>query len=491
MRSPPHFTQEKSVHHISGGLNVMTRSGEYREDGDYEEMVRRGCLTRTLMVRLLRLDIGSRLFRPYRPHYNGGLEYIGSNNYYGRVKSIRGFSYGWWVLIACGAIQLYFAATFVSGFTALFNPIVNEFGWSYFVVSMASVFRGFQMGFMAPLIGYFVDRLHTRNLLLIGCILGAIGFYLLSLVESVWTFYACFILLGISLSLTSQVVIFNPITKWFRRKTSLALGIVTAGAGLAGLLIPAIVLIVDNFGWRIAVQIFAAGAILICTPLCFLVKDAPGDQPLLEGETRRTTTKTQKTFTTRQVLKMRNFWALSLAILFSGFASSAITAHQIPYLVTIGMNREMAGWMVVLYAVSSIIGRLGFGWLGDRLDRRFCFMLVSAIQAGGLTGFAFSTSFTPVIISLLFMGIGLGGVMPIRAVVQIEFFGLQNFAVIQGLSIIFVTVGTMAAAPAAGWIYDVFQNYQPAWIIFAILSFFTIPVLLATSKKKPAPRAAL
>jgi hypothetical protein len=47
-------------------------------------------------------------------------------------------------------------------------------------------------------------------------------------------------------------------------------------------------------------------------------------------------------------------------------------------------------------------------------------------------------------------------------------------------------VGTMAAAPTAGWIYDTFRDYQPAWIIFAIISFFTVPVLMSTSKTKKA-----
>jgi hypothetical protein len=44
----------------------------------------------------------------------------------------------------------------------------------------------------------------------------------------------------------------------------------------------------------------------------------------------------------------------------------------------------------------------------------------------------------------------------------------------------------MGSAPAAGWIYDTFQSYQPAWIIFAVLSFLTVPVIMSTSKKKEA-----
>ena len=66
--------------------------------------------------------------------------------------------YGWWVLIACAAVQFYFSATVISSFTTLFNPIADEFGWAYALISLAATFRGFEVGFFAPLVGYFVDK---------------------------------------------------------------------------------------------------------------------------------------------------------------------------------------------------------------------------------------------------------------------------------------------------------------------------------------------
>jgi hypothetical protein len=39
--------------------------------------------------------------------------------------------YGWWITLACSLISLYVAGAIFFGFTAFFEPIAAEFGWSY------------------------------------------------------------------------------------------------------------------------------------------------------------------------------------------------------------------------------------------------------------------------------------------------------------------------------------------------------------------------
>jgi hypothetical protein len=66
--------------------------------------------------------------------------------------------YGWWVVSACFLISLYVGGVIVFGFTALFQPIVEEFGWSYAQVSLAASLIGLETGLLAPLLGFLVDR---------------------------------------------------------------------------------------------------------------------------------------------------------------------------------------------------------------------------------------------------------------------------------------------------------------------------------------------
>jgi len=46
--------------------------------------------------------------------------------------------YGWYIVGACCLISFYFSGCIFLGFTAAFEPIANEFGWSYTEVSFLS-----------------------------------------------------------------------------------------------------------------------------------------------------------------------------------------------------------------------------------------------------------------------------------------------------------------------------------------------------------------
>jgi MFS family permease len=95
----------------------------------------------------------------------------------------RPFFYGWVVVFACAIIQFYVGGTFFQGFSALFNPVADEFGWSYTLVSLAFTFRGFESGIVAPAVGFLTDRFGPRKILIIGVIITGSGFWLFSLVQ--------------------------------------------------------------------------------------------------------------------------------------------------------------------------------------------------------------------------------------------------------------------------------------------------------------------
>jgi len=42
--------------------------------------------------------------------------------------------YGWWIVLACFIINLYVGGVIYFSFTAFFEPIQHEFGWSYTLI---------------------------------------------------------------------------------------------------------------------------------------------------------------------------------------------------------------------------------------------------------------------------------------------------------------------------------------------------------------------
>lgn len=398
--------------------------------------------------------------------------------------------YGWWIVLACAIIHLYSAGTFFYGFTAFFNPIVEEFGWSYALVSLAVSFRGFESGLLTPVVGILVDRMGSKKLLFAGTIVMGLGFLLLNKVHGLWSFYVVFLILSLGLTLASPVVTMTVVIRWFRQRRTLALGFLTTGFGAGGLLIPGVVWLIDRSGWRTTVILFGLGMWLLGLPLAWMVREPKTGEHDTEinGEYQEANPKPEG-LTAREVLKTKIFWFLAIAVLLGGVAGTAVIVHQIPYMVSVGLSRQTAGLMAIVFAVSNVMGRLIFGWLGDVFDKRRVFAIAAATKAAGVLAFALSTKVGEFIPSLIPLGIGFGGLVPLRPALQGEFFGTRAFGTVQGLLMVFLTVGSVVSPPFAGWMFDAAGSYRPAFIVLALTTLMAVPAILAVPRKPSQVRA--
>ncbi len=96
--------------------------------------------------------------------------------------------YGWWVVGASFFISLYTGGVVFFGFTAVFEPIADEFGWSYAQISLAASIQGLEAGLLAPVTGLLVDRWGPRKLIFGGAIISGLGLILLSRITSLAMF---------------------------------------------------------------------------------------------------------------------------------------------------------------------------------------------------------------------------------------------------------------------------------------------------------------
>ena len=395
----------------------------------------------------------------------------------------RGIFYGWRVVIACALINFYLGGVFFYGFTAFFNPIVEEFGWTYAAVSFAFSIRGFEAGILAPVLGIFVDRFGPRRLLLFGVIVVGLAFLLLSHIQSLKGFYITFAILAIGSSAASGVVTMTAVARWFRRKIGRAMGLMTVGYGLSGVLVPGIVWLITQFGWRHTLVILGGGMLVIGIPLSLVVRDRPerygylpdGDMPSSSVAIEAIE---ERGLVAKEALKTRNLWLLFLTVAFAGMAGIAVIVHQIPYLTSLGISREVASLTVIALTSASIIGRLGFGWLGDIFDKRYSFAIAVAILALGVFTFAQVQTIWQTVASLVIIGIGFGGAIPLRPALQMELFGMKAFGSIQGIIMIALTIGSVAAPVYVGRVFDTTGSYSSAWFVLAIITLMAIPTVL-------------
>ena len=418
--------------------------------------------------------------------------------------------YGWWIVLSAAIVNLIAGGTVHYGFTAFFNPIRNTFGWGAAVTSIAFSLRGLETGLLDPFAGFIVDRTGPRKLMLVGWSVVGLSFILMSRINSIWTFYGSSMLLAAGLTFGTSIVSGTAIANWFTRKRSRAISFMYAGTGASGLLVPVLALLIGQFGWRQTLIFVGVASWIICLPLRLLMRHKPSQYGYLPdgGEynaliydpanvpsphsssdiVESTPGSSAVEFSLKAALRTRAFWFIALTFFFQHISASAVMVHIVPYLESVKVPTVIAAIAVTGMTLSSLIGRLGFGFLGDFTDKRYLMAIAFVIQAIGVFMFSFidADRIWLIVPFLLIYGTGFGGPIPVRPALQADYFGIRNFGAIFGFMALMGMLGGIFSPVIAGWVFDITGSYRLAWQLLALTTLPAIPLILLAR----APRQA-
>ncbi|MBI2849439.1 MAG: MFS transporter [Chloroflexi bacterium] len=419
------------------------------------------------------------------------------------IRKLPKIFYGWYLVAASVIIILYTGGIAHFGFTAVFESISNEFGWSYAQISLAASLRGFETGLLSPAVGILVDRWGPRRLIFFGSIIIALGFLLLSRVTSLGMYYLAFIVIALGMSTCTGVVLMAAVANWFRRNAGLATGLVASGFGLGGLLVPVVTALIDTYQWRQAMVIVGLGTLPIVLPLSLMIRHKPekyGYQP--DGDTRETTVNSDGTnqpevseevnVPMKEVLKGRAFWQIAVSSACHSFVVGAVVTHMMPYLSSVSISRSMSGLVALVLPLASIGGRLSSGWLGDRFGSRTVFTASFFFMMAGLFLFGYSSAERMWLLApfVIIFSLGWGASVTSRITLLRRYFGRGNIGKVLGFNSGIMMLGNVSGAPLAGWAYDTWGSYQGAWLSFAILTLVGA-ALVTTLPKSGSAEAPL
>jgi len=393
--------------------------------------------------------------------------------------------YGWWIVFACFLISLYVSSVIFYGFTAFFEPLVEDFGWSYTQISFAASLRGLEMGLLFPLIGFLVDRFGSRKLIFCGVVVVGFGLLVLSFTQSLAMFYGSFLLLGFGVGGVSSVVSMTVVANWFRKKVGIALGVMMSGFGASGLLVPVIVRLIDVYNWRNTLIILGLGMWSLGIPLSFVIRNRPEQYGYLPDGTSSSDQGGDNEIQDKAVeigvkeaLKKKSFWYLNIAETIRFMALAAVVTHVMPYLSSVGISRASAGLVAGAIPLFSIIGRFGLGWLGDILDKRYVMAMAFLIMSLGMLAFGYVQVMWLLFVFLVLFSSGSGGSMVLRGAILREYFGRDSLGKILGITMGFASIGGIIGPTLAGWVFDTLGSYHLIWFVFCGIIGLAICLIL-------------
>jgi sugar phosphate permease len=405
------------------------------------------------------------------------------------------FYYGWWVAIAAAIIILVASSAPLYVFSALIDPLEEEFGWSRAAIGAGPSIAAVMVGLTTAMAGYLVDRVGARRLLAAGVLLIGAGNLAISQTQALWQFYIFVAVLAVGMGLAGLPVCAVAVAHWFVKRRGRALGIVSAGAGASGIMVLVAAFLIAPLGWRTGLLIVGTGQLAICIPLALTVRHRPdevgllpdGEPPALgeasadpppggaEGRRRGSEMGQSEGLAVRQALRTRSFWLLASALILTWVGSLAVIIHVIPYLdESGGFTEEGAAVIAMGIPFGSLVGRLGFGWLADYLSKRWLLAAAWILQGLGILIFAAVQSPWQAVVFLVVFAPGFGGAITLMPALLAEYFGLRALGGIQGLLMAAGMLGGFTGPILAGGVYDAVDSYRPAFLVLALTTLAAV-----------------
>lgn len=330
----------------------------------------------------------------------------------------------------------------------LYGPMTEQFGWSRSDVTILASAKFISGAVAAFFIGEFIQRFGARLTTFITSFIVGLTMISFIFISELWhlTVIGSFLGIGsISLVITVKVIV----SRWFHGRIGLALGLALLGTSAAGSTLTFIMepLLIE-YGWRATVAILSAGIWLFALPFfMFIARETPEDMGIAtEGIKNKKAFQKDKLpsqfIDFSKTVKGTTFIAMSVGVFLIGFVDQGMLQHTVEFLdKDAGLGRDVARWAFSLIMTISILGKICFGWLFDKMAIKgviFCYILVGI---GVLLAFPVGGPET-LIAFCVARGLSHGG-----TIVDVPYMCRQAF----GPAILPRTVGTMTMVLSAGF----------------------------------------
>lgn len=408
-----------------------------------------------------------------------------------------------WVILAVGFVSqgLCFAVWYA--FPVFFVAMLAEFGWARAEAAAAFSLLVVTNGLLGPPVGALVGRIGLRLILPIGAFIMAIGVIAMTTMTELWQFYVYYgLVAGVGLGLCGWIPTVTALMGWFPRSLGSASGTISAGTSLSILgLIPALQVVIDASGWRTAALILGGLIIGIVVPANALLQRRPPVRAGRRSETRASADPSVidsswagRDWTLRSAIRTRRYWLVFFSFVASTLAAQMVIAHQVAYLVDNGFDAATASFSLGLVGMGSIVGKLTWGHISDRVGREVAWGLTAAFSIAALCLLVLLGSVQSTVLMIAFgllLGMGYSVGATINPNIAADLFRGPAFGSIFGALVIGSSLGSALGAWIGGLVFDITRSYLAAFgLVATSLILGTLLVWLAAPRKVrriPAP----
>jgi MFS family permease len=336
------------------------------------------------------------------------------------------------------------AAIFYS-FPALVLLWQGEYGWSATTTLGAFSVALAVQGLAAPHMGRIIDRGGAPRAMTLGTVGTILGLAALTQVTVLWQFYTVWAWLGLMMAATLYDAAFSIVTRARGARARAAITAITLAAGFASTLAyPLTAIVSDAGGWRAAIWVLAALALVIVLPLHRLAATR------LEAEAQARDPASVVPRPVTGAMGRPGFWPLGLGFAVTALGAAILLTNLLPLMAALGVPGDLAILTASVIGPAQVAGRVVLTLAGARAAAR-------AVTLGAffvISGAALALGAAPAIpaVALIFavgLGVGNGVISILRPVVIREVMGDGGYGESAG-AVARLSLFAFAAAPGLG-----------------------------------------
>lgn len=403
------------------------------------------------------------------------------------------YFFGWRMVGVAFFVDFVAVGFFFYSYGVFFKAIAAEFGDSRLGVALGLTVTSAVGAIAGPLVGRALDKFPLKRVIGVGAASMALGFLLLSQVTTPIQFYLVLgVFIGFGASSMGNLATSKLVANWFDRRRGTALGIAATGVSLSGVVMPYISAeMISNYGWRNGFMVYGIFTLTVVLPLVLrLVVSRPEEMGLrpdgamqLPARSDDSEPASAPRLSLRAVLKERNFWAIVLTFSLAFCCMSATLTHMVPRLTDMGHELARASLVMSLCAGFGVVGKLSFGWMGDKWPVRRLMLLIIVVQFAGQLMMYLAEDLLLFTLGAALFGYGVGGVVPMHGTIVGRTFGRERFGAVLGLMRPAMFPIQIIGVPFAGWVFDTTGSYALAFEV--LLGLYLLAALAISFYRAP------
>ena len=394
--------------------------------------------------------------------------------------------------VVVGGVSMNLALGSLYAWSVFVLPLEQEFGWTRAQTSWVFTIAIVTFAITFIFAGRMQDVRGPRLCAFLGAVLVSLGFFLASLTASLAYLYLIFAVVGAGNGFGYATPM--PVaSKWFPDKRGLVVGLMVGGYGAGSAIIgPVASSLIQSMGWRPTFRLLGGVFFVMGMIGTWLLTNPPaGYRP--RGWTPPATAAARRDFSTAEMLRTPQFYALWLAYCLGATAGLMTISQLVPFARSAGLGPAAATFAITVGAFGNAGGRILSGWLSDmmgRLTTLRVMVLASAVAMPALFIWREEVLLFYILVAAVYWCYGTQ--LSVFASATADLYGTRNLGLNYGVLFTAWGAAGILGPMVAARVYDASGGYRYAFYAasgLAVVAFVSL-TLAKSAAAVPSARAA-